>query len=71
MELNLFFQKQVHLALDRVFLAVTNEGSAEVERGHCVEILVRSTKAAHHAEISVEKVLAVTTVRNSIINDLL
>lgn len=70
-ELNLFLQEQVHLALDGVLLSVTDEGSAEVERGHGVEVLVRTAEAAHDAEVSVEEVLAMTTIGDAVINNLL
>ena len=39
-EVNFLFQEQVHLSLDRVLLAVSDERSAEVDNTHRVEVLV-------------------------------
>jgi len=68
-EVDLLLEELVHLPLNWVLVAVSDESSAEVNDGHGVEVLVCTGEATHNAELWVEEVLTVATVWYTIINN--
>ena len=70
-EFYFLLQKQVHLSFDRILLAIFDKSSAEVQRRHRIKVFVGSREATHHTELRIKKVLAMASIGNTIIDDLL
>ena len=70
-KLNLLFQEFVHLSLDWVFFSILNECSTKIKCRHCVEIFVRTAVASKHSEVWIKQIFSMTSVGNTIINNLL
>ena len=70
-EFYFLLQKQVHLSFDRIFLAIFDKSSTEIQCRHRIKVFVGSGEATHHTELRIKKVLAMASVGNTIIDDLL
>merc|ERR1719329_1904347 len=68
-KLDLFLKELVHLPFNRIRLALSYECTGVINTRHLIEIFVRSSKAAHHVELSVENVFPMASIMNSIIYD--
>jgi hypothetical protein len=68
-KLNVFFEENVHLSLDWVFLSSLDKRGSIVQSGHRIEILMGATVDAAAAEVRVKNIFAMSSIRNSIVND--
>ena len=66
---DLLLEELIHLALDRVLIAGLNERGSVVDASHRVKVLVLARVDAAHSEVVVEKVLAVTPVGHTIVDE--
>ena len=67
-EIDFLLQECVHLKFDRVLLTISDEGGAEVNHTHRVEILVRARVTAHNTELRVENILTVASVGHAVVD---
>ena len=66
---DVLLEEHVHLSLDGIRGSVWHECATIVDDSHRVEVLVLSSGAAHDTELSIENILSVSSVLNSIVNN--
>ena len=65
---DLLFEEFVHLALDWIFVTCFNERCCVVDAGHSIEVFVLTGEDAADSKVVVEKVFAMASVRNAIVD---
>ena len=66
---NLLFQEIIHLLLYRIWFSIDDESTSIIDTGHLIEIFVSISEAPHDVELSIENVLSVASILNSIVNN--
>lgn len=66
-EFDLFFEEDIHLLLYGICFSGNHKSSCVINASHLVEIFMQVREATHNVEFSIENILSMTSILNTII----